>query len=550
MHKFGLVSLSAALALGLSGCNDGGDGSVAAGTGGFGTNGSGSNGTAAYDYFVQGNALMAVDRMDASRPAFEVTQLAGVSPFGAGRWFFTVRNPDDRIGVDYRNAAMLLFGSDALYRVDVSGPYAGKPRRLSNLARDQICWDLDPEQLVSQLDQAQIKLQVKGVGGKCGVGYAEYRVVKLGMGENDAPQPISQQQFYSKEIRNPQGGVTGYLSVWNRDITVYDHLFGNPRVLVKGNAGSIDRTWVFARSVAGRYDLVDAEVGNGLHAILALDTQTGDARVLATLPLGSRYWGVHGGLVYFTSGSNELVRMRLDGASGAQSVLRFSGRLLGIDGGRVVVDEGDGTKSGAIRSYELANPFQSVFIKSGVLVDGEPTVAEGRVYYSIKPETASQSRAAVSVSVTGTDEVVYPNAKWIGAAARNGTYSDTNRYRYWSGISRVYLGSQMSLDAQGKWHTGAIDAVDAASGRVVISFGKPPVDVPLLEVRSVDDSGVVLAYGSSSSDINATNASYYYWVLDSRTGSIRQVGTTATKSSDPYGSRYSWGWFTDWFGFR
>lgn len=546
MHKSWFAPLYATLALGLSGCNGGGDGSAAGGA-----EAAGSSTAPAYDYFVQGNMLMAVDRMDAGRPAFAVTQLSAPSIFGSNRWFFTVQNPDNRAGIDYRNAAMLFVNNDALYRLDVSGPNAGKPKQVSNMLWSQHCWELDPEQLVSQLDQAQIKLLVKGENGQCGGVDYQYRVVKLGMSGNDAPQPISQQQFYSREFRNAQGGLVGYLSWSGLDIIVYDSQFGNPRVLVKGTGGSIDHAWVFARGVAGRYDLVDAELTNNTRAILAFDTQLGDARLLGTVPYsGSSYQGTHDGFVYFTSGNTDLVRMRLDSVSPPENVLAFSGRLLGIDAGRAIVDEGAGSKSGAIKSYQLVRFSPAVPVKPSVWIDGEPVLAEGRLYYSVKPESASQSPSAVSVSVTGSDEVVYPNAKWIGAAAKNRAYSDANRYRYWSGVSRVYLGSQMSADAQGKWHTGNIDAIDAATGRVVTSLGKPPVDAPLLDIRSVDDSGVVLGYGSSGSSAGAANASYYYWVLDSRTGTIRQIGTTATKTSDPYGGRYSWGWHTDWFGFR
>ena len=132
-------------------------------------------------------------------------------------------------------------------------------------------------------------------------------------------------------------------------------------------------------------------------------------------------------------------------------MLAFSGRLLGIDAGRAIVDEGAGSKSGAIKSYQLVRFSPAVPVKPSVWIDGEPVLAEGRLYHSVKPESASQSPSAVSVSATGSDEVVYPNAKWIGAAAKNRAYSDANRYRYWSGVSRVYLGSQMSADAQGKW---------------------------------------------------------------------------------------------------
>lgn len=544
MNQTWLASIAVALVVGLSACNDGGDGGVAGGAFGPGT-----SGAPAYDYFVEGNRLMAVNRMDAGQSPFVVTELSQPGIFSANRWIFTVRDPDNRSGIDYRNAAILFINNDALYRLDVSGPYAGKPQRVSSLLWSEHCWSLDPEELVSQLDQAQIKLLVKGEDDRCSTTGDVYRVVKLGMGANEAPQPISQQQFYSKEIRNTQGGVVGYLSWETKNITVYDSQFGNPRVLINGIGGSVDHAWVFAKGVAGRYDLVEAELNNNTSAVLALDTQTGDARVLARVPsLGSLDWGVHDSWVYFTSGPNKLVRMRLDGASGVEDVLSFRGRLLGIDSGRVVVDEGAGSSSGAIRSYELTNPLKSVFIKTRVLVDGVPIVAGGRVYYSIKPETANQSPAAVSVGITGTDEVVYPNAKWIGSAARNGAYSDTNRYRYWSGVSRVYLGSQMSRDEQGKWHTGVIEAVDATSGRVMAALGKPPVDVPLINIRSVDDSGVALGYGSPTESGGA--GAYHYWVLDSRTGTIRQVGTTTTKSSDPYGGRYNWGWWTDWFGFH
>lgn len=544
MRQSWCVPISAALILGLSACN-GGDGGVAGGPAG-----AGASAAPAYDYFVDGNTLMAVDRMDAGRPAFAVTQLSDTSIFGVNRWFFTVRNPDNRVGIDYRNAAMLFVNNDALYRLDVSGPNAGKPMRVSNILWSQHCWKIDPEPLVQQLDQAQIKLLVTGENGQCGGRDYQYRVVKLGMSENDAPQPISQQQFYAREFRNAQGGLSGYLSWWERDITVYDSEFGNPRALVKGIGGSIDHAWVFARGVAGRYDLVDAELTNGLRAILTFDTQLGEGRLLGTVAsAGSSYQGVHDGFVYFTSGVNTLVRMRLDGSSGAEDVLTFSGRLLGIDSGRVVVDEGAGNKSGAIKSYELARPFKFVSIKFKVLVDGEPIVASGRVYFSARPESAGQSRSAVSVSVGGTDEVVYPNAKWLGAAAKSSGYGDTQRFRYWSGISRIYLGSQMSIDAQGNWHAGTIDSVDAATGRIVASLGKPPVDAPQLDIRSVDDSGVALGYGWSGAGITPANTSYYYWVLDGRTGTIRQVGTTVAKATGPYGYR-SWGWFTDWFGFR
>lgn len=554
MNKPQFAPIFAMLLLGLSGCNSGGDGGgdTSSGTGSLET---GAVGTPGYDYFVADHMLMAVDRMNADKPAFAVTPLSDTSIFGLNRWFFTVRNPDNRIGIDYRNAAMLFVNNHVLYRLDASGSYAGKPRRVSTFLDSQRCWELDPEQLVSQLDQAQIKLMVAGSDGKCSTADDDYRVIKLGMGENDAPELISRQQFFSKEIRNSQGGVIGYLSWEGKDIIAYDSQFGNPRGVIKGIGGPVEHAWRFAQRVAGRFDLVDAELTNNMRAILALDMQTGDAKLLATVPLsGSRYWGVQDGFVYFTSGYTKLVRMRLDSASGAEDVLSFSGRLLGIDGGRVVVDEGAGAKSGRVVSYELANRSRSVVISPNVLIDGEPIVAEGRLYYSAKPETVAQSRSAVSVSVIGTDPVVYPDAKWIGAAAKQGGYSDSNRYSYWSGLSQVYLGSQMSRDTQGKWHVSNIDAVDTATGRVVASLGKPPTDALLLNVRSVNDSGVVLGYGSSSESSTSTDASYYYWLLDGRSGTIRQVGTTTTSGSGngSYTSSgyYNWGWFTDWFGFR
>ena len=179
------------------------------------------------------------------------------SIFGSNRWFFTVQNPDNRAGVTTAmrrccsSTTMPCTGSMLL------GPNAGKPNRYPICFGSEHCWELDPEQLVSQLDQAQIKLLVKE-NGQCGGWIINTGWSNLGMSGNDASPSISNSSTQGIPQCPGRAGQVSVLSHWTSSSTTTNSAIHGcwsavpAAVTMRG----------FRPGVAGRYDLVDAELTN------------------------------------------------------------------------------------------------------------------------------------------------------------------------------------------------------------------------------------------------------------------------------------------------